>query len=269
MSPCGERHARPTAADGGVSDPQIDASIYRSRAYLTKERICSFWYQVDEVLALEPADVLEVGPGPGMATRWLREAGVGVSTLDFDEDVEPDVVGSVTKIPLADDSVDAALCAQVLEHLPWDDASLAMRELARVARRGVVLTVPDISPFAGAATPLYWAPYIDRVRRTTPQTRVGLAVALIRRRIRLRDWLFTRFVPAHWGLGGGAVTLPRWTIPHVPWHHEFDGQHYWEVGTTDVSLDDVLDLCRTAGLNPTRVYRIPENPYHHLVVARH
>ena len=161
-----------------------------------------------------------------------------------------------------------ALCAQVLEHLEWQDAGLAMRELARVSRLGVVLTVPDVSPFAGAATPLYWGPYIEGVRRSTPPTRPGLAMALIRRRIRLRDWLFTRFVPARWALGGSTVELPGWTIPHVPGHHEFDGQHYWEVGTADVSLQEVLELCRTAALTPERAYRIPENPYHHLVVAR-
>lgn len=250
-----------------MSEPQIDASIYRSRAYLTKERICSFWHQLDEVLALEPAGVLEVGPGPGMVTGWLRDMGVEVATLDFDEDVQPDVVGSVTQIPLADGSVDVALCAQVLEHLPWADAALAVRELARVSRKGLVLTVPDVSPFAGVALPLYWGPYIERIRRATPPTRPGLAAALLRRRIRLRDWLFTRFVPARWALGGGTVSLPPWTVPHVPWHHDFDGQHYWEVGTADVSLEDVLELCRAAGLTPQRSYRVPENPYHHVVVA--
>jgi SAM-dependent methyltransferase len=250
-----------------VSAPQIDASIYRSRAYLTKERLCSFWYQFDEVLTLGPASVLEVGPGPGIVTGWMRDAGLDVSTLDFDEDVQPDVLGSVTKIPLEDAAVDVSLCAQVLEHLPWPDAALAMSELARVSRKGVVLTVPDVSPFAAVATPLYWGPYIERVRRATPPTRPGLAIALLRRRIRLRDWLFTRFVPARWALGGDAVGLPAWTIPHVPWVHEFDGQHYWEVGTAGVSLQDVLDLCRAAGLTPRRTYRIPENPYHHVVVA--
>jgi SAM-dependent methyltransferase len=251
-----------------VSEPQIDASIYRSRAYLTKERICSFWYQLDEVLSLGASSVLEVGPGPGMVTQWLKEAGVEVSTLDFDEKVDPDLVGSVTEIPLPDDSVDVALCAQVLEHMSWSDVAVAMRELARVSRTGVVLTVPDVSPYVGVATPLYWGPYIEQIRRTNPPTRRQLAVALIRRRIRLRDWLFTRLVAPRWGVGGGALVLPRRLIPHVPQRHEFDGQHYWEVGTSDVSIEDVLQLCSAAGMTPQRVYRIPENPYHHVVVAR-
>jgi SAM-dependent methyltransferase len=252
-----------------VTEPQIDASIYRSRAYLTKERICSFWHQTDEVLNLAARDVLEVGPGPGIVTRWLRDAGVEVKTLDFDEKVAPNVVGSVTSIPLSDDAVDVALCAQVLEHMPWPEAAVAVRELARVSRKAVVLTVPDVSPFAGKAAPLYFGPYIEGVRRGTPQTRPKLALALLRGKIRLRDWLFVRFIPARWALGGHTVALPSRIIPHVPWRKEFDGQHYWEVGCAGVWLDDVLELCRAAGLTPTRAYRVPENPYHHVVVAEH
>jgi SAM-dependent methyltransferase len=251
-----------------VSEPQVDASTYRSRAYLTKERVCSFWHQSDEVLALEPASVLEVGPGPGVVTGWLREAGLDVTTLDFAADVEPDVTAPVTRIPLPDGHVDVALCAQVLEHLPWDDVPRALRELARVSRRGVVLTVPDVSPFAGVSTPLYWGLYIEGVRRRIPQGRFGLLAALLRRRIRLRDWLFTRIVPARWAIGGSAVALPSWAIPHVPWHHDFDGEHYWEIGTADVTSEGFLALCHDAGLSVTRNYRVAENPFHRVVVAQ-
>jgi SAM-dependent methyltransferase len=251
-----------------VSDPQVDAAHYRSRHYLTKERLCSFWHQFDEVLALEPQTVLEVGPGPLLVSGWLRDAGIEVTTLDFDEAVRPDVTGAVTDIPLRDDTFDVALCAQVVEHLPWADVPRALRELARVSRKGVVLTVPDVSPFAGVSTPLYWGLYIERFRHRVPQRRLALLGALVQRRIRLRDWLFTRIVPARWAIGGSAVALPSWAIPHVPWHHDFDGEHYWEIGTADVTMDHFLALCRDAGLTVTRDYRVAENPFHRVVVAQ-
>jgi SAM-dependent methyltransferase len=251
----------------GVPDPQIPAAIYESRAYLTKERLCSYWHQLDEVLALAPERVLEVGPGPGLVTRWLRDAGIEVVTLDHDPAIAPDVEGALTAIPLEDDAVDGALCGQVLEHLPWDEVPRALAELARVSRSAVVLTVPDVSPFAGASTPLYWGLYIERVRSRIPQGRPALLGALLRRRIRLRDWIFTRLVPARWAIGGSSVSLPSHLIPHVPWHHDFDGQHYWEIGTADVSLQGFLALCRDAGLSVTRNYRVPENPFHRVVVA--
>jgi hypothetical protein len=251
-----------------VSDPQVAPEHYRSRHYLTKERLCSYWHQFDEVLALEPRSVLEVGPGPAFVSRWLRDAGIELTTLDFDEAVRPDIVGPVTDIPLADNAVDGALCAQVLEHLPWSELPRALGELARVSRKAVVLTVPDVSPFAGVSTPLYWGLYIERVRSRIPQSRLSLLGALLRRRIRLRDWLFTRVVPPRWAVGGSAVALPSGAIPHVPWHHRFDGEHHWEIGTADVSFDDFLDVCRRAGLTVTRNYRVNENPFHRVVVAQ-
>jgi SAM-dependent methyltransferase len=173
----------------------------------------------------------------------------------------------VTDLPLGDGAFDVALCAQVLEHLPWADVPRALRELARVSRTGVVLTVPDVSPFAGASTPLYWGLYIERVRSRIPQSRPALAGALLSRRIRMRDWLFTRLVPARWAIGGSSVELPSGAIPHVPWHHEFDGEHHWEIGTADVAAGDFLALCRDAGLAVTSDYRVPENPFHRVVVA--
>lgn len=251
-----------------MSTRQVDASHYWAPHYLTKERVCSFWHQFDEVRALEPRGVLEVGPGPGVVTGWLREVGLAVTTLDMADDIDADVVGSVADIPLADDAVDVALCAQVLEHLPWSEVPRALGELRRVARRAVVLTVPDVSPYAGTSTPLYWGLYVERVRASVPPTRRALALALLRRRIRLRDWLFTRAVPAQWAIGGSSVALPSWAIPHVPWHHEFDGEHHWEIGTTDVALEDFLDVCAAAGLALERSYRVPENPFHHVVVAQ-
>ena len=56
-----------------------------------------------------------------------------------------------------------------------------------MSRDAVVLTVPDVSPFAGVSTPLYWGLYIERVRHRVPQSRLGLVGALLKRRIRLRD----------------------------------------------------------------------------------
>ena len=73
--------------------PQPEADHYRDAAYNTKERICCYWHQVDEVLSLGARTALEVGPGPGIVTEWLRKAGVEVTTLDMEERLEPDVVG--------------------------------------------------------------------------------------------------------------------------------------------------------------------------------
>lgn len=48
--------------------------------------------------------------------------------------------GSVYKLPFSDNSFDAVLCSEVLEHV--DDPNRAVAELKRVARDYVVITVP-------------------------------------------------------------------------------------------------------------------------------
>jgi SAM-dependent methyltransferase len=252
----------------GESQVQVPAAHYWSRAYNTKERICSFWHQVDEVLRLGGGRVLEVGPGNGLVTEWLRRAGCDVVTLDHDPALRPDLVGSVTAVPLANDDVEIALAGQVLEHLPWDRAQTAIAELARVARVGVVVSLPDASPYAGVASPLYHGFYIENVRRRRAPTRIGLLRQLLSRELRLRDVLWTRLVPATWALGGRTFELPSWLIPHRPWKQEFDGEHYYEIGTLDFPVERVLETIADAGLGVERHFRVPENPWHHFFVAK-
>jgi 2-polyprenyl-3-methyl-5-hydroxy-6-metoxy-1,4-benzoquinol methylase len=103
---------------------------YASRAYNTKERFCSFWHQLDGVLELAPQTVLEVGPGDGMVTDWMRRAGIQTTTLDLDRRAGADIAGSATEMPVEADSHDVVVCCQVLEHLPYDQAVWALREIA-------------------------------------------------------------------------------------------------------------------------------------------
>jgi ubiquinone/menaquinone biosynthesis C-methylase UbiE len=120
-------------------------SPYFTSYYDTKERFCSYWHQIDEVLQLQPNTVLEVGIGNGFVTRYLRKKGTSVTTLDIDYDLVPDVTGSVLRLPFSDTSFDVVTCYEVLEHLPYADFSEALKELARVSRSYVLLSVPDLT----------------------------------------------------------------------------------------------------------------------------
>ena len=248
--------------------PQVEAEHYSEFAYNTKERICSFWHQVDEMRALGARTVLEVGPGSGLVTDWLRREGLEVTTLDMDPALGADVQASVTELPLGDDAFDAVLCAQVLEHMPFDAVERALAELARVATKGVVISVPDATPWAGVAYPL-WFPgwYLDEARARMPAGRVALLRAVVRREFRLRDWLFLRVVPARWSLGGRTLEWrPR--APRGPWRPERGGQHFWEVGSEGHPLERLTNALDRAGLELLRTYRVPENPWHRFLVAR-
>ena len=121
----------------------MEREVYFSRDYDTKERFCSYWHQIDEVVKLEPGSVLEVGPGNGFVAEYLRSRGIDLVTVDSDPSLRPDVTGTVIRMPFKDESFDVVTCCEVLEHIPYDSFQMALSEVHRVCRSWVVLSLPD------------------------------------------------------------------------------------------------------------------------------
>ena len=131
---------------------QVDASHYL-QDYMTLPRMVTHWHQASEVADLTRDGgkrVLEIGPGPGHTTWLLRQWGLEVTTLDFDESVHPDLVADVTDIPSPDGAYDCVIAAEVLEHLPFEQFPAALAELKRVCRGHVIVTLP--APFVGLSS---------------------------------------------------------------------------------------------------------------------
>lgn len=124
------------------SQVQIPAREYFELDYLDKPRWISYWQQVHEVDKTKPKKILEVGVGNGLVENVLQKLGYKVETLDIDKKVHPTYLGDIRQIPLAANSYDTILCAQVLEHIPYVEVSQALKELHRVSKKYVVLTLP-------------------------------------------------------------------------------------------------------------------------------
>jgi SAM-dependent methyltransferase len=112
-------------------DPRIDSAILAAlgdAASIVNVGAGTGSYEpVDRtVLAIEPSDVM-IGQRPAEAARCLR--------------------GSAEALPLETGSVDAAMGLLTLHH--WTDVERGLAEMARVARKRVVLLtwVPDSPPF--------------------------------------------------------------------------------------------------------------------------
>ena len=113
-----------------------------------------------EVVALSPRTFLDAGCGEGFVARRIIDAvpnialtGCDVSgdALEIAASSNPEgrfVAGSVVDLPFADSSFDVVGCFEVLEHLPGDLPRRALSELARVAHRAVVLSVPHEPMFS-------------------------------------------------------------------------------------------------------------------------
>jgi len=124
----------------------FESSQYLTASYNNQARFNSYWNQVNEVLEHRPDRVLEIGIGTGLVAWHLRRLGIDVVTLDVDERLEPDVVGSVLSIPLEDRCFDAIACFEVLEHLPFRDLPEALAEIYRVTNDRAFISLPDTQP---------------------------------------------------------------------------------------------------------------------------
>ncbi|MDO5674087.1 MAG: class I SAM-dependent methyltransferase [bacterium] len=122
---------------------QVDKMHYDFGRYMTKRRWASVWHQLDEVIRLNPSNVLEIGPGIGVFKHVASLTGLTVETLDLDPKLKPDFVGSATALPFEDSHYDVVCAFQMLEHLPYESALLAFEEMVRVSRRHVVISLPD------------------------------------------------------------------------------------------------------------------------------
>ena len=101
-----------------------------------------FFARIDATLAeLAPATLLDAGCGEGeMLRRVHLPPGARALLLDRNPESAAHLLASVDALPFASRSFDVVTCLEVLEH--QRDPRPAARELARVARRAVLLSVP-------------------------------------------------------------------------------------------------------------------------------
>lgn len=154
-----------------TTQPQVERALYFSEAgYATPFRFATYGHQVAEILRLRPRNVLEIGVGNGVVSHFLDRGGMEVTTVDFDRTLKPDVLASVTDLPLADSTFDLVGCFEVLEHLPFDMFPHALEQIHRVCRRHALISLPDAAPFLRVHIPrllpnkLYERPFCRRVK---------------------------------------------------------------------------------------------------------
>lgn len=126
---------------------QVDKNAYQFFSYAHVGRFVSYYYQLAEVLALAPQNVLEVGVGDGVFRDYIKNnTSIEYTSVDIADDLRPDVVGDVTKLPFGDGTFDIVCAFEVLEHLPFEQFEKALTELRRVSRSAVVLSLPHFGP---------------------------------------------------------------------------------------------------------------------------
>jgi ubiquinone/menaquinone biosynthesis C-methylase UbiE len=223
VNPVSEANASPAGLPG-------KGHYLVKNSYFRDGRIYSYAHQIDTVIEQTPSRVLEVGKGPGLVAAALRSVGVQVTTLDMQAELEPDLVGSVMQIPAPNDSFDVSLCCQVLEHLTFEQFIPALKELRRVTRNALVLSLPDQSPH------FY-------VKLLLPKS-IGFSWEFSRPRLRLPVLsALSQEGPGRFG-------------------------HFWEIGCKGTTLRRVRSAIISSNWEIVRTWRVPEKTWHRFFLLK-
>lgn len=123
---------------------RIPRDYYNFEHYVSKERMITYWHQVDEVLRRRPDRVLEIGVGNRIVSSILRAFGVATVTADINPDLSPDEVTPIAELDrhFKEGEFPLVICARVLQHLPFDQFEESIRKLRFVTGRHLLLTLP-------------------------------------------------------------------------------------------------------------------------------
>lgn len=131
--------------------------------------------------ATRPASILDAGCGEGeLLRRGVLPPGVAPVCLDLRAESLAEIArdvrrvrGSVQALPFPNGAFDVVVCLEVLEHL--DDPAAALRELRRVARHAVVVSVPyepwfQLGNLARGKYRGHWGNHPEHVQHWNPRS---------------------------------------------------------------------------------------------------
>lgn len=180
---------------------QVKKEHYDFNKYTSINRWSSYYYQISEVTKLNDIHtILLIGVGDGVVNSTLSNMGYDVTTFDFDERLNSDIVGSVTDIEkILDKKYDCIICCQVLEHLPYEMLDNIMSQFSRIANKNVIISLPYNS--VKIFTSKIFIPFIHNI-----------SIKLL--------------MPKFWQL--------KYRIEKEGW-----GEHYYQIGIKNVKKKDI------------------------------
>ncbi len=80
-------------------------------------------------VAKEGDNFLEIGPGTGFCSGYLRGKGFNVTTIDIDEAKKPDIVANITTY-VPEKRYDHIIAFEILEHIPYEECLKSLKTLS-------------------------------------------------------------------------------------------------------------------------------------------
>lgn len=118
-----------------------------TKEFLNKEyeyfnRFISYFFQIELIEATTPRSILEVGGGGGTLGLLLKQRGYRYKSCDLNPKLKPDYISDIRNLPIKTNTFDVVCAFEVLEHIPFKDFAIALRELKRVSKKYVIISIP-------------------------------------------------------------------------------------------------------------------------------
>ncbi len=108
----------------------------------TQEHWQLYWQQQKLMDGIVQAGdkVLELGPGTGFCSNYLKSKGIHVTTLDIDEDKQADIHANIVTFT-PDTTYDHILAFEVFEHIPYHNFLSVLKKLKNYCKN-IFISVP-------------------------------------------------------------------------------------------------------------------------------
>lgn len=130
---------------GTEREKGLPLQAYMTDGYFSTTQWESFRFQVKTVKnLLDRGTVLEIGCGGGYASSILNSLGLSTETLDINENLNPTYVGDISKADYEPPKLyDCVLCAEVLEHIPFELFDICLANIKKTTQKYAVITLPN------------------------------------------------------------------------------------------------------------------------------
>ena len=218
--------------------PRQKPKIYNPKTYESFNLWLDYWTQYELIKKIRPKSVLEIGKGVGVLEFLLKRQDYKYTSADIEKSLKPDLVCDITKIPVKNKSYDVVCAFEVLEHIPYDDFEAALKEMKRIAKKRVIISIPYSTFYFGIAFSLFYAKKLD--------------------------WLFTLlkmkpFYPWYFNIKIPTFFLDK--LGMIP-------EHAWEMGRKNYPKKRIVSAIKKVGFLIKEEQSRMLYPYHHFFVLK-
>ena len=216
--------------------------------YPSFKKLQSYMMQIHLALSIKPKTILEIGIGSGFVSSILQNY-CDVITADINVKNKPDVVIDITEInnfsKFDDNSFDLIIICEVLEHVPYYIIDDILRELKRITKKYVLISIPNQKNFINLTLFKY-----------------GYERALFKPLLFLVN-SFSKLLNSI----GKTLSNIHFKIKKRKLSFIYNGQHYWELGINGYTEKNIETLFQKYFIIK-RKGRLRENLYHHFYLMR-